>query len=147
MVFPSCFVFWNSLRIGLTLPLKCSVEFASGPGLVFVHSFWINDSISLLVFSLFKFSILVSVLVIYMFLGIYPFFYIVQIVGIQSFIIFFYNCLHFCGVDCYFYSLFCDFIGVLFLFFLITLAKALLVLLIFSKNQLLASLVSPIFVF
>ena len=72
-VFPSFSVFWNSLRMGTNSSFKCSVEFASGPGLVFVHNFLINDSISSLVFSLFKFSILVSFLAIYMFLGIYPF--------------------------------------------------------------------------
>ena len=40
----------------------------------------------------------VSVLVVYMFLGVYPFFEVVHFVGIQFFIIrFSYNCLHFCG--------------------------------------------------
>ena len=49
--------------------------------------------------------------------------------------------MYFFGVSCYFYFIFILFIGVLSLFFLMSLVKGLSTLFIFSKNQLLESLI------
>lgn len=78
-----------------------------------------------------------SFLVNYMFLRISHFFYVAQFVGIQLFKIAFYDSLNFYGVifNASFFT-YVLLIWVLFLFSLIRLPKGLLVLFIFSKNQL-----------
>ena len=80
-----------------------------------------------------------------MFLGIYPF---GPFGPFCWFITFSYNPLYFCGVCCSFSSLISEFIYlVLSLFFLMSLFKGLSILFIFSKNQLLDSLIIYIIFF
>ena len=112
----------------------------------FLGSFLITETISLLFFVLFKFSIssCFSFDSIYVSKNLSISSRLCQVGGIQFFIIFSYYYLYFCGVCCYLFSFIFDFIWVLSPFFLITLARDLSIALFFSKIQLLVSLICSI---
>ena len=130
--------------MGVSSPLNIfqnSVK-PSGPGLLCARRF----------FLLFlQFHQLLSVCLGFVFredyiLEICPFHPGLQILGIELFVVISYNTLHFCAISCNFSFFISDFIYVGPLsFFLMNLVKGLSVLLIFSKNQLLNSLISCIF--
>ena len=86
-----------------------------------------------------------SVVVVYMFLGMHPFLPDCQICWCRVLIVCSYNSLYFFGVSCDLSSFIHDFIyWVLSLFFLISRARGLSILLILSKNQLIVSLICSI---
>ena len=108
----------------------------SDPGLFFIRSFVITDSVSLAVTGLFIFSISFwfSLERLYISRNVQCF-YIFYLIGIWLSIIISYHLLYFCGVGCNLSSLiFKTYLGLL-SFFLISLAKCLSVFFIFSKNQ------------
>nr|KAF6431682.1 hypothetical protein HJG63_008175 [Rousettus aegyptiacus] len=104
---------------------------------------FITDSISLLVIGLFRFSVCVLVLVAFMFLRIYLFHLVIQFVGIQLVIVLSYNSFIFVESAVMSSLTFLDI--VISLYFLVHLAKCLMIWLIFSKNQVLVSLMFFIF--
>ena len=124
----------NSLNVWWSSPVELSFPDCF---FFFVGRFVITDSISLLVYQVFCFSLIMFWQIV--FLGIYsflevkcPIVQVVQFLATQLFIIFSYNPVCFCGIGCNILSFISDF-SYFSLFLLVNLGKHLSVLLIFKK--------------
>ena len=114
-----------------------------------VGNFLITASVLLVVIGLFRFlhSSWFSFWRLYVCMDLSIFFRLPNLLAYNCNIFFACRPLHFCGVSCYYFSFIRSFSfgGVLFFFSWINLVKSLLTLVIFSKNQLLVSLIFCIF--
>ena len=135
--FSSSLNFWQNSAVKL-----------SGPGLLFVGRFLITVSISMLMIGLLRFSISswFNFGKLYFSKKCVHFFQVVHFIGIQLLIVVSYDPLYFCVACCDFSIFIPNFVDLIPLpFFLMSLANDLSILFIFSKNQLLALLISFIY--